>query len=89
MPLSRTQEGGALMIIDAANYLVRHARRRPAWRPAAARSRSPPSKLDDGAASSLNGRVTTPYPLWDGSDRVLLAYRPCGDEERRRLLCDS
>ena len=23
------------------------------------------------------GRATTPYPLWDGTDRVLLAYRPC------------
>ncbi|HEY0193483.1 MAG TPA: hypothetical protein VGC42_20340, partial [Kofleriaceae bacterium] len=24
-----------------------------------------------------HGRVTTPYPLWDGSDRFLIAYQPC------------
>ena len=33
--------------------------------------------LDMGRGLSLYGRVTTPYPLWDGTDRVLVAYRPC------------
>jgi hypothetical protein len=23
------------------------------------------------------GLATTPYPLWDGSDRILVAWRPC------------
>jgi len=26
---------------------------------------------------SRYGRATTPYPLWDGTDRLLVAYRPC------------
>jgi hypothetical protein len=26
---------------------------------------------------SQYGRITTPYPLWDGTDRVLLSYTPC------------
>ena len=31
------------------------------------------------------GRVTTPFPLWDGTDRVLLSYRPCEvTQERQR-----
>jgi hypothetical protein len=33
--------------------------------------------LTDGRALALGGRATTPYPLWDGSDRVLVAWRPC------------
>jgi hypothetical protein len=31
----------------------------------------------DERGLSTNGRATTPYPLWDGSDRVLVAWRPC------------
>ena len=26
---------------------------------------------------SLHGRISAPYPLWDGTNRVLLSYRPC------------
>ncbi len=33
--------------------------------------------LNDGRGLSLFGRITSPYPLWDGTDRVLVAYRPC------------
>ena len=33
--------------------------------------------LNQGRGLSLFGRVTTPYPLWDGTDRVLFSYRPC------------
>ena len=30
-----------------------------------------------GMGLSRYGRVTTPYPLWDGTNRVLVAFRPC------------
>ena len=29
------------------------------------------------AASRRYGRITSPYPLWDGTNRVLVSYRPC------------
>lgn len=78
MPLQRTQEGGALMLIDAARYSEENT---PANAQVPARGGQvqwtekliPP----DERGISLYGRITTPYPLWDGTDRVLLAYRPC------------
>jgi hypothetical protein len=77
MPLSGTQEGGSLQFIDAANYSEINT---PA-------SSSVPAQggQQEGTARALSmnrglsefGRISTPYPLWDGTDRILLAYRPC------------
>ncbi len=77
MSLSRTHEGGALMMIDAANYSEQNT---PANKSALATGgqvqiTDKPLNMDRGF--SQFGRVTTPYPLWDGTDRVLLSYRPC------------
>jgi len=33
--------------------------------------------LNSDRGLSQYGRITTPYPLWDGTDRVLMAYTPC------------
>ena len=77
MPLSRTQEGGALQLIDAARYSEFNT---PANNsvPALGGQVSPSSNaLNVDTGLSMYGRATTPYPLWDGSDRVLLAWRPC------------
>ena len=83
MPLSGTQEGGSLLMIDAARYSENNT---PAsasvpaqggQTPAARDPLDPTRLLSDGRGLSLAGRATTPYPLWDGSDRVLVAWRPC------------
>jgi hypothetical protein len=77
MPLSGSQEGGALMFIDAANYSEQNT---PANRtvPAAGGQREATAEaLAMERGLSLNGRATSPYPLWDGSNRVLVAWRPC------------
>jgi hypothetical protein len=79
MPLSRTHEGGALVFIDAANYSEQNT---PAavGVPAEGGQEQPVDKLKAlnlGGGLSAYGRVTTPYPLWDGTNRVLVAYRPC------------
>lgn len=77
MPLSGSQEGGALIFIDAANYSEFNT---PASNtvPAAGGQREATAEpLSSGRGLSLNGRTTTPYPLWDGSNRVLVAWRPC------------
>ncbi|MCE2914174.1 MAG: hypothetical protein ACOVOT_05725 [Rubrivivax sp.] len=77
MSLSGTQEGGSLEFIDAANYSEFNT---PASRnvPAAGGQRQGTDRqLSDGRGLSTFGRVTTPFPLWDGTDRILLSYRPC------------
>lgn len=77
MPLQRTQEGGSLQLIDAARYSEYNT---PASRDVPARGgqvSATDRPLSDERNLSLYGRATTPYPLWDGSDRILVAWRPC------------
>jgi hypothetical protein len=77
MPLSGTQEGGALMLIDAANYSEQNT---PASAQVAAQGGQvqwTEKEIDLGRGLSQFGRITAPFPLWDGTNRVLLAYRPC------------
>ena len=77
MPLSRSQEGGALMFIDAANYSEQDtpANTTVPIQGGQVQVTADPLSMERGL--SLNGRITSPYPLWDGTDRVLVAYRPC------------
>ena len=80
MSLSGTREGGALMMVDAANYSEQNTPANRGVALAAAsggQSQMTGKSLNDGRGLSLFGRVTTPFPLWDGTDRVLVAYRPC------------
>jgi hypothetical protein len=78
MPLSRTREGGALMLIDVTNFSEFNT-------PATAQVASAQGgqvqltnrEMNDGRGLSLAGRATSPYPLWDGTDRILVSYRPC------------
>jgi hypothetical protein len=76
MSLSGTQEGGALMLIDAFNYSEQNtpANHRAGRRRPACHLTQQELAMDRGL--SPFGRATTPYPLWDGSDRVLVAWRP-------------
>ena len=77
MPLSGTQEGGSIMMVDAARYSENNT---PASSSVPSQGGQTPATeqvLSDGRGLSLFGRATTPYPLWDGSDRVLVAWRPC------------
>ncbi len=77
MPLSRTHEGGALVFIDAANYSEQNTPAN-AGVPAMGGQTYPTAQvLNFGGGVSQYGRVTTPYPLWDGTDRVLVSYTPC------------
>lgn len=77
MALSRTQEGGSLMFIDAANYSEHNTPANKAVAAAGGQSEVTDKALSQDRGLSPFGRVTTPYPLWDGTDRVLLSYRPC------------
>ncbi len=83
MPLSGTNEGGSLRLINSAQYSEDNTPANtsvPAIGgqvPAARDPLDPTRLMSDGRGLSLAGRATTPYPLWDGSDRMLVAYRPC------------
>ena len=80
MSLSGTKEGGALMMIDAANYSEQNTPANRAVALSAAtggQTQMTDKQLNDGRGLSLFGRVTSPFPLWDGTDRVLVSYRPC------------
>jgi hypothetical protein len=77
MPLQQTQEGGALMFIDAANYSEANTPANSTVPTEGGQRQITERELNLDRGLSLYGRVTTPYPLWDGTDRVLLSYRPC------------
>jgi len=77
MPLSRTHEGGALVFIDAANYSEQNTPANATVPPIGGQKQATAQLLNFGGGVSQYGRVTTPYPLWDGTDRVLVSYTPC------------
>lgn len=77
MPLSRTHEGGALVFIDAANYSEQNTPANSSVPATGGQSYPTAQVLSFGGGVSQYGRVTTPYPLWDGTDRVLVSYTPC------------
>ena len=68
--------GGGLLYIDAAHYSEQNTPANstiPATGGQAEATTIP--MITDGLA--VHGRLTTPYPLWDGSDRFLVAFQPC------------
>ena len=68
-----------MMFIDAANYSENNTpantddRRRSAARPQVTAQGPEPGR----AACPSSAASPRPYPLWDGTNRVLVAYRPC------------
>lgn len=76
MPLSRTHEGGALVVIDVPNYSENDD---PAPGVAAGGNGQIQPTLHEinfGRGLSEFGRFTTPYPLWDNTERALVAWTP-------------
>jgi hypothetical protein len=77
MPLQRTQEGGGLVFIDAANYSEQNTPASASVAAVGGQQQMTLQELNINRGLSQYGRVTTPYPLWDGTNRVLLGYAPC------------
>lgn len=77
MSLSGTREGGALMLVDAANYSEYNTPANPSIAAQGGQRQMTPQAINDGRGLSTFGRITTPFPLWDGTDRILVSYRPC------------
>ena len=77
MPLSRTHEGGALVFVYVANYSEQNTPANKSVPAQGGQAQPTEQTLSFGGGLSRYGRITTPYPLWDGTDRVLLGYAPC------------
>jgi len=77
MPLDRTYGGGALMFIDAANYSDQNVPANNTVPTTGGQTSVTAQPLNVETGISPFGRVTTPYPLWDGTNRVLVSYTPC------------
>ena len=77
MPLSGTQEGGSLRLLDAGRYSEDNTPANSSIPAQGGQKEVTNQTLDAGRGLSALGRATTPYPLWDGSDRMLVAWRPC------------
>jgi hypothetical protein len=77
MPLSGTHEGGALVFIDAANYSEQNTPANSTISATGGQTQATQQLLKFDRGLSQFGRITTPYPLWDGTNRVLISYAPC------------
>ena len=77
MPLSRTHEGGALVFIDATNYSEQNTPANKTVPTQGGQTQVTEHTLNYGGGLSRFGRVTSPYPLWDGTNRVLVSFAPC------------
>jgi len=77
MPLMKTHEGGGLVLVDIANYSEQNTPANNDVPAEGGQKQITTQQLNLGRGFSRYGRVTTPYPLWDGTNRVLLAYNPC------------
>jgi hypothetical protein len=77
MSLDRTHGGGALMLINAANYSDENTPVNNGVSPTGGQVQATAQALNYGSGPSLYGRITTPYPLWDGTNRFLASYAPC------------
>jgi hypothetical protein len=86
MSLSGTQEGGALMRIDAFNYSEQNTPANSTVPAEGGQRAVTQQELAMDRGLSPFGLATTPYPLWDGSDRILVAWRPA---RSRATACSS
>ncbi len=77
MPLTRTHEGGALMLLDVPHYAEQNTPVATGIAATGGETQMTAQALNFGTGPSRYGRVSTPYPLWDGTDRLLVSYAPC------------
>ncbi len=77
-PFLGTQLGGDIVTINAQGFVEIHQPRRPAAPPAPHRSAPPPSGVTtDANMPSLGGRFASVFPLYDGTNRMLVSWSPC------------
>lgn len=78
MPLSGTDESGAVMILDVARYsdACEPAPGLPQNCNGQTKVQLTPLNVNFNGDFSPGGVYTTPYPLWDGTNRALVSFKP-------------
>jgi hypothetical protein len=77
MSLSGTREGGALMLIDIKNFSENTIPANAQVAAGVGQRHLTNREIPMGRGLSLVGRATSPYPLWDGTNRILVAFHTC------------
>jgi len=72
MPLSRTKEGGALMLINAEDCSENNDCDSSVA--GSAQTHATEQEMNFGRGISTFGRATDPYPLYDGTNRLLVSW---------------
>jgi hypothetical protein len=77
-PFTDTDLGGDLVMIDASMY-VENTQPLTAFAGAAgpAQNRATPNEVTTVAGPSPGGRFRSGYPLWDGTNRILVSWSQC------------
>ena len=77
MSLSGTREGGALMLIDIKNFSENTIPANAQVTAGVGQRHLTNREIPMGRGLSLVGRATSPYPLWDGTNRILVSFHTC------------
>jgi len=88
MPLNGTYEGGALVAVDIRNYSEYDQPVSGLETEGVGQKQLTLYQVDfnDRDAVAPYGRYTTPYPLWDGTNRALVAWSPSRPVEETNML---
>jgi Hydrazine synthase alpha subunit middle domain/WD40-like Beta Propeller Repeat len=77
-PFSDTDFGGDLTIIDTKTYVENNqALAASAGMSGPAQSRATPNEVSTVTGPSPGGRFRSAFPLWDGSNRILVSWSQC------------
>src|ERR1700675_5039047 len=77
-PLLGTQQGGDIVQIDAANFVEINQPSTPKGSPGTAQtSVTTLGVTTDANLASMCGRFASAYPLYDGTNRMLVSWAPC------------
>jgi hypothetical protein len=77
MPLSGTNEGGAIMMVHLGEYSENNEPVVSNVTAPAGQEQVTLDQIPTGRGLSRKGRYTTPYPIWDDSGRILTSFTPC------------
>jgi len=86
MPLSGTREGGAVMAIDIRDCSEFSDCDPNAPTGTVGQEQVTLFQIDFGRGVSEFGRYTTPFPLWDGTNRALVSWSPFRPEDETNPL---
>jgi hypothetical protein len=77
-PFLGTQQGGDALLIDAANFVEIHQPATPNGAPGTAQASATLLGITtDANLPSPGGRFASAYPLYDGTNRMLVSWSPC------------